>query len=292
MSEYLTTRELAELLRIKERKVYDLASSGTVPCSKATGKLLFPRVEINAWLARHHTGPHLQPLTPAPLVFLGSHDPLLEWALRESNSGIPTYFDSSSDGLKRFVQREGIATGLHVYHTQTNSWNVEAVREQCVGMPVVVIEWVRRQRGFIFNRNTLPLFNSFLDLPNYKVTARQSGAGAQTLLLQLIAQHNISPDTITWTPAVRTEDEAVKSVVEGSSEVAFGLRSLAHQYRLDFLPVIEERFDLLTTRHAWFEQPMQTLISFCRSEKCQAYAAKLKGYDFSNTGMVHFNAAE
>jgi len=35
MSEYLTTKELAELLRIKERKVYDLAASGAVPCSKA-----------------------------------------------------------------------------------------------------------------------------------------------------------------------------------------------------------------------------------------------------------------
>jgi excisionase family DNA binding protein len=41
MLKYLTTKELAELLRIKERKVYDLAASGAVPCSKAMGKLLF-----------------------------------------------------------------------------------------------------------------------------------------------------------------------------------------------------------------------------------------------------------
>jgi excisionase family DNA binding protein len=32
LTEYLTTRELAELLRIKERKVYDLVASGAVPC--------------------------------------------------------------------------------------------------------------------------------------------------------------------------------------------------------------------------------------------------------------------
>lgn len=31
---YLTVPELAELLRIKERKVYDLAASGAVPCSR------------------------------------------------------------------------------------------------------------------------------------------------------------------------------------------------------------------------------------------------------------------
>ncbi|WP_407943286.1 helix-turn-helix domain-containing protein [Mangrovicoccus ximenensis] len=48
--EYLTVRELAELLRLKERKVYDLAASGELPCSRATGKLLFPAAEIRAWI--------------------------------------------------------------------------------------------------------------------------------------------------------------------------------------------------------------------------------------------------
>ena len=56
MTEYLTTRELADLLRIKERKVYDLAASGEIPCTRATGKLLFEREAINNWLSRrsHH----------------------------------------------------------------------------------------------------------------------------------------------------------------------------------------------------------------------------------------------
>ena len=48
---FLTTREVAELLRVKERKVYDLAASGGIPCRRVTGKLLFPRAEIEAWLA-------------------------------------------------------------------------------------------------------------------------------------------------------------------------------------------------------------------------------------------------
>ena len=54
MSDYLTTRELAELLRLGERKVYDLASSGEIPCVRATGKLLFPRAEITAWPVEAH----------------------------------------------------------------------------------------------------------------------------------------------------------------------------------------------------------------------------------------------
>ena len=36
--EFLTVRELAAFLRVKERKVYSLAASGEIPCSRATGK--------------------------------------------------------------------------------------------------------------------------------------------------------------------------------------------------------------------------------------------------------------
>ena len=99
MSDYLTTKELAQLLRIKERKVYDLAASGAVPCSKAMGKLLFPRQAVEAWLARESSGLEAAVEEALPTVFLGSHDPLLEWALRESRCGIATYFDGSADGL-------------------------------------------------------------------------------------------------------------------------------------------------------------------------------------------------
>jgi excisionase family DNA binding protein len=48
--EYLTVKELADLLRLKERKIYDLAASRGVPCSEATGKPLFPAAEIRAWV--------------------------------------------------------------------------------------------------------------------------------------------------------------------------------------------------------------------------------------------------
>ena len=47
---YLTTKEVAALLRVRERKVYDLAAAGGIPHRRITGKLLFPRTEILAWI--------------------------------------------------------------------------------------------------------------------------------------------------------------------------------------------------------------------------------------------------
>ena len=50
MTEFYTTGELAALLRVKQRKIYDLVAQGALPVRKVTGKLLFPRDEISLWL--------------------------------------------------------------------------------------------------------------------------------------------------------------------------------------------------------------------------------------------------
>ena len=86
---YLTTKEVAALLRVRERKVYDLAAAGGIPHRRITGKLLFPRAEILAWI--EGGGDTASPERPE--VLTGSHDPLLDWAVRESGSGLATLWN-------------------------------------------------------------------------------------------------------------------------------------------------------------------------------------------------------
>ena len=43
----LTTTEAADYLRIKERKLYELVADGAIPCTKVTGKWLFPRADLD-----------------------------------------------------------------------------------------------------------------------------------------------------------------------------------------------------------------------------------------------------
>ena len=289
MAEYLTTKELAELLRIKERKVYDLAASGAVPCSKAMGKLLFPRDAVNAWLARHGSGIEKATSAARPNVFLGSHDPLLDWALRESQCGIATYFDSSADGLARFERQEGIATGLHLYDPKHDDWNTALVHERCGDMPVVLVQWAKRQRGLILREKPRKGIKSIADLRGRRVVPRQTEAGAHALFVHLLAEAGLTGEDLELTTAVRTEVDAALAVLDGKAEAAFGLASLAAQYRLPFVPIIEERFDLVVERRAWFEPAMQTFLGFCRSEEFLSRAGELAGYDVADFGEVHFN---
>ncbi len=290
MNEYLTTRELAELLRIKERKVYDLAASGAVPCSRATGKLLFPRKGIDEWLARNASSP--APAAARPQVIVGSHDPLLEWALRASRCGLASYFDSSLDGLSRFAKGEGIATGLHLYDAAADDWNSAAVETRFAQAPVVLVEWAKRARGIILAQGAAADCAGLDDLRGRKVVPRQAEAGSQVLLEALLQQRGVDATALDWTQAARSEVDAVIEVVEGRADATFGLATLASQYRLDFVAVIDERYDILLQRQAWFEPTWQSLVEFCRLPEFRQYASELAGYDIDDQFCVHYNSRE
>jgi len=290
-SDFLTTREIAELLRVKERKVYELASTGEIPCSRATGKLLFPRRAVEAWIARRSSGSVPAPAAPRPSVLLGSHDPLLEWALRESRSGLATFLDGSLDGVARFAAGEGVAAGLHVYVPEADAWNDPLVRGRFACESVALLEFAWRDRGLIVAPTRQAEIRGIPDLRGRRVVPRQPEAGSQVLLTHLLERHGIGAAELELTEPARSETDAALAVLDGKADAAFGLYCLARQYQLGFVPIVRERFDLLVDRRAWFEPPLQCLANFCRSAAFAVRAGELAGYDVTGLGRVHFNAA-
>jgi molybdate-binding protein len=87
-----------------------------------------------------------------------------------------------------------------------------------------------------------------------------------------------------------TEADVAAAVAEGCADAGLGIATVAHQARLDFVPLIEERYDLAIWRAAYFEPPAQKLLAFARSERFRERAAALTGYDVSGVGRVHYNA--
>jgi excisionase family DNA binding protein len=285
---YLTVPELAALLRIKERKVYDLAATGAVPCSKVTGKLLFPEQAVRRWLERGQNG-SAQTHGVRPAVFLGSHDPLLDWALRQSECGIATYFDGSQDGLDRFVAHEGIAAGLHLFDAASGSWNIAAVDTALQGASAVLLGFAKRKRGLVIKPDLVSEIKSLSDLTGRTMTPRQVGAGTRSLFDHLLNAADILQDTIRMRPVARSEADAVLDVATGSADATFGLEALATQHHLGFVPLVEENFDLLISRRAFFDAPMQRFVRFLQSATFAEHAAALKGYDISEAGSVRWN---
>lgn len=287
--EFLTTKELADLLRIKERRVYDLASSGDVPCSRATGKLLFPRKAIDQWLVENGSGFSALRRKERSLVMVGSHDPLLEWALRESRSGLASLFDCSEDGLERFKEGDAIGAGLHLYTPKGKQWNVPMVAAELDLRRAVLVEWAWRERGFIVPAGNPKQIVTIADLKGLRVAARQKGAGTQRLFDHLTFEAEMLPKDFKMTEPQRSEMDAALKVAEGQADVAFGLETIARQLHLDFIPVIRERYDLLVCRKGWFDPQFQALMEFTREPKFAQRAEELGGYDISCQWDVRFN---
>jgi excisionase family DNA binding protein len=300
MSGFYTTRELAALLRVKERKVYDLVAEGALPVRRRTGKLLFPRDEIAKWLemdARPEAPANGQRAESAglgrqndepPLIAAGGHDLLLDWALRESGSGIAGFFDGALDGVERAEAGECIIAGLHM--PESKGWNVASVAKKFGGEPWVLIEWARRQRGLILRPGLSKHPSCLKQARGLRFQARQAEAGSEMILDHLLAAEKMQRADLLFVEAIeRSETDLAKALADGRADVGLGIAAAARQFKLDFIPLIEERFDLLVWRKAYFDPPFQNLLALCQSEKFRIKAESLGGYDISGFGTVHFN---
>jgi excisionase family DNA binding protein len=291
LPEFLTTHELAALLRVKERKVYELAAAGEIPCRRVTGKLLFPRLEIESWIAGH-TGGGPDPIRQfaRPNVVAGSHDPLLEWALRESRSGLAALMDGSLDGLRRLQQGEAIAGGVHIIESKTGGWNRSHIEQFLKNEAVVVFEWAWRDQGMLVAAGNPFGVRRLADMKGRRFMPRQTEAGTYVLFEELLKQAGMSTsDLVLVQPPARSQADMALAVAEGKADGGIGLACMAHQFKVEFVPLMRERFDLVVFRRAYFEEPFQRLLAFCRSQAFAAHAAELGGYDISGFGTIQFN---
>ncbi len=287
--EFLTTRELAALLRVKERKVYELAASGEVPCRKITGKLLFPRAEIETMLRGAPAAAAIR--KEPPNVVVGSHDPLLEWALRESGSGLAAFLDGSLDGLRRLEQGEAVVAGMHLVESEDGTqFNVDHVRERMGAEPVVLLEWGWREQGLILPASNPLGVQRLRDLRQRRFVPRQKDAGTHVLMQRLAAAEELALEELDLLdPPARSQTDVAAAVANGKADAGLGLACVASQFKLAFVPLIRERYDLLIYRRAYFEPPFQRLLRFCASPAFAEHVRDLGGYDLSGFGQMHFN---
>lgn len=293
---FMTTREVADYLRIKERRVYDLVRERAIPCTRVTGKWLFSKELIDRWLAAHAEGAETAPPPPPPVV-AGSHDPLLAWAVGESGSGLALMPGGSLDGIRRFAEGAAVAAGLHLFDPASGDFNRPALTRGLAGADlarrgVVLIEWARRRQGLVVAAGNPHGIAGLADLKSkvLRVVRRQAEAGSHLLLEHLLGREGLSLDELaSGGETARGETDLGLAVLEGRADAGLAVEAVARSLKLDFVPLVEERYDLLMHRRDYFEPPLQKLFDFARSETCRARAARMGGYNVSALGRVHYN---
>lgn len=291
MGDMMTTREVAAYLRIKQRKVYDLVKARAIPCTRVTGKWLFPRHLIDHWVS-HSAGRAGAPAAPPPVI-AGSHDPLLEWCVNQAQCGLAMLPGGSLDGLERLAAREAAICGLHVLDAASGDYNLPLLREKLSLLDIVAVEWARRDQGLVVARGNPLRLHGIADLRDRsaRIIPRQSGAGSQILFETLAHRAGIAlSDLDLAAEPARNETELAMAILEGKADAGIAVAAVAHQLKLDFKPLARERYDLVMRRRDYFEPPFQKLLAATRSPAFALRAAEFGGYDITGLGSVVYNA--
>jgi excisionase family DNA binding protein len=297
MPDLMTTKEVADYLRIKERKVYDLVRTGDIPCSRVTGKWLFPKALIDLWVARSTELPEGLPSVaeagaPPPLVVAGSHDPLLEWALRESGSDLALHPGGSLDGLRRLAAGEAMVAGTHA-PDDDGGYRGQLAARALEGRPIVVLAWAWRQQGLVVAKGNPHGLHAVVDLARdgIRVALRQEEAGSQLLLLRMLDAAGLDREALNAIDGpARSESDVARAIFEDRADAGLAIEAAARGAGLDFVPLHRERYDLVVMRRDYFEAPLQALLAFARTKAFQTRARDLGGYDLGDLGQIIYNA--
>src|SRR5262249_41593207 len=155
--------------------------------------------ELDRWLGSRALRPD-GVTSPDPMPIIGgSHDPLLEWALRESGSGLATLPEGSAAGLSRFVRGELVAAAVHMHAREVDVHaNIVAMETRPNLHDAVLIAFAQREQGLVVaRRNPLALTSvEQIVSSRARLAPRPGGAGAQLLLHALLHRAGLSPDQL------------------------------------------------------------------------------------------------
>ncbi|MHB2165773.1 substrate-binding domain-containing protein [Alsobacter sp. R-9] len=292
LGSYLTTAQAAKYLHLKERKLYELVAEGGIPCSKVTGKWLFPRAALDRWIESGMSRPDGMAPAPTPPIVGGSHDPLLEWAIRRSGCGLAMLPEGSEAGLARLDHDEVAVAAIHCHDaTGDEDANVRAVASRSHLHDCVLIALARREQGLVLGAGAAGVA-SLADAVRRRLSfgLRQRGAGAQLLLTVLLERAGMTLDDVqAANEPFPTGADLAAAIRAGDVDCGIASRAVATGAGLGFLPLAWERFDLAMRRRTYFEPGLQLLLETVRNPAFAAQASRLGGYDVADAGRVRLN---
>ena len=288
VKELLSTKEVAAYLKINEKKVYQLIQEGSIPCTRAVGKWLFPLEQINRWIEEQTE------LTKSILI-AGSDDPLLVNLIDEFNQ---VHFPKqlvfhtsvgSQRGLMALAVGKAQVAGVHLFHPPTGTYNLPYVEKHLAGKNFIVVNLAYRRQGLLVQSGNPHNIKKLADLgrEGIRFINRNPGSGTRYLFDFLLEKEQLGASQINSYDTERvTHLETGLEILRNDADVGMGIEYVAHLLNLDFIPLIEERFDLVCMKEAFTTSPLRDLFVFLEPERLTLKTATFKGYDFRSCGNI------
>lgn len=226
------------------------------------------------------------------LVAIGSHDVSLDLLANFLAERFPGYSLSSAHvgslgGIMALRRGEAHLAGVHLLDEETGEYNLPYVRRFLPGRKLVLVTLMYRDQGLIVKKGNPKKITGFADLarPDVLFVNRQRGAGTRILLDYELKNAGIDPEQVRGYQHEEFTHMAVAvAVASGVADVGLGILAAARALDLDFVPVTQERYDLLIPAEHYDTILVKQLLSVIRDPAFQEAVLALGGYDLRETG--------
>ena len=228
------------------------------------------------------------------LVVLGSHDNTIDLLAtllrrRDHRLRLSSGHVGSLGGLMALRQGRAHLGGSHMLDPETNTYNVPFIQRYLPGLPLKLINLAWREQGLMVAPGNPYDIKTIRDLtrPEVRFINRQRGAGTRLLLDYLLKENGLNADQVQGYGREEYTHMAVAvNVASGTADVGLGILAAARALRLDFIPLLPERYDLVVPETTFVDPRFQVLLEVVRSREFQEAAAALGGYDLKDCGTI------
>jgi len=230
------------------------------------------------------------------VVAVGSHDQALDLIgteLKRLGTGVSLSSShvGSMGGITAIAEAQAHIAGVHLFDGETGEYNITYVKRFLKDKPVVLVNLAYRTQGWMVLPGNPLKIKTVTDLTRKGVIFinRQRGAGTRLLFDHLLRKAGVGQTQIYgYQREEYTHLNVAAAVAVGSADVGLGVWSAAKAYGLDFVPVAEERYDLLMTLEFYRSELGQLLSQIIKSANYQRLVVKLGGYSLRDAGEVVF----
>ncbi|MGH7826057.1 MAG: substrate-binding domain-containing protein [Candidatus Binatia bacterium] len=292
----MDTKQVARYLGINEKKIYAMAKAGGIPCTRVTGKWVFPKKLIDQWIEESAASVVQGKGREEQRTFLlvaGSDDPSLGtlrdlYAFRTAAGSLFMAPGGSTAGLT--AMREGLAdvAMTHLLDRETGEYNLPFVKRM-LPSEVVIASLFYRELGLMVGRGNPKGLERISDLARggVRIINRQKGSGTRHYFDLELARLSMAGDEIIgYGDAVATHLEVGLKVMRDEVDAGIATKAVAQMLGLDFVPLTRERFDVLIPKERFFTQGIQVLLDIIGSREFREQVAQMGGYDVSESGRI------
>jgi putative molybdopterin biosynthesis protein len=233
----------------------------------------------------------------ATLVCIGSHDNILDLLANQLYKKRPMVRISSAHvgsmgGIMAIKRGEAHIAGSHLLDEKTGEYNVSFIQRFLKDIPLQLINLCYREQGLIVPKGNPKNILSFQDIAKEQhiFINRQNGAGTRLLTDKVLSDEGINPSDIPgYDHEEYTHMSVAASVANGSVDTGLGIRAAANALGLDFVPIAEERYDLIVPQPFLDDPKVISLLDLIgKDEDFKNSVLALGGYNLRDCAKVMY----